>query len=79
MPPWTGFFNNSGSPALRVAIHGAFPAAAQEFDAIIDTGFTGFISMPLIQAFPLALILSGTTTVARADAVATAMATMAAM
>lgn len=67
MAPWTGFFSSSGSPALRVSAYGVVPQAAQEFDAIVDTGFTGFISMPLVRAFPLALVLSGITSVVLAD------------
>jgi len=67
MPAWTGSFGKSGSPSLRITIAGVFRDSRQEFDAVLDTGFTGFIAMPLIQAFPLGLILFGTTTVVLAD------------
>src|SRR5574341_552763 len=67
MPTWTGFFTNQKSPALKVKIYGAWEQVAQEFDAIIDTGFTGFVSMPLTWAFPAALLLFGTTNVVLAD------------
>jgi predicted aspartyl protease len=57
---WTGYFDKSGSPAIKVMIHGPF-AKPVEFDAILDTGFTGFIAMPLLKALPLGLMLYGTT------------------
>ena len=62
-----GFIHSSGSPCVRVSIFGVYSQLAQEFDAIIDTGFTGFVSIPLIRAFPLGLPLFGTTTVTLAD------------
>jgi predicted aspartyl protease len=66
MAIWTGFLDKSGSPALKVSISGPFESE-QEFDAIIDTGFTGFVSMPLLKAFPLGLLLYGTAEVILAD------------
>jgi predicted aspartyl protease len=67
MLPWTGSFANSGSPTLKFSLYGAYPKLATEFEGIIDTGFTGFISMPLVQAFPLGVILFGTTSLTLAD------------
>ncbi len=64
--PWTGFFSDSGSPALRVTIKGPFGQGV-EFEAILDTGFTGFVCMPLVRALPLGLMLYGTTSVELAD------------
>jgi predicted aspartyl protease len=53
---------------LSVALSGVLAAApGQPFETVIDTGFTGFISMPLFDAFPLGLILRGTTSVTLGD------------
>src|SRR6266404_9665868 len=63
MSSWTGSFNKSGSPTLKITISGALPGSGVEFEAVVDTGFTGFLQMPAVSAFPLGLILAGTTDV----------------
>lgn len=63
---WTGYFDKSGSPALRIRVSGPFGPGA-EFSAILDTGFTGFVCMPLLKALPIGLMLLGTTSVEQAD------------
>ena len=61
-----GFFPKNGSPAIRIKISGPL-GDGLEFDAVIDTGFTGFLSIPLVKAFPLGLPLYGTTAITFAD------------
>jgi clan AA aspartic protease len=43
--PWKGYTFNDGTPVLRILISGPH-AISREFDAIIDTGFNGFLSIP---------------------------------
>lgn len=67
MPRQIGSLDKTGSPRLKVSISGVLSQTPQEFEVIIDTGFTGFISMPLVQAFHLGLPLIGTAGVVLAD------------
>lgn len=63
MFPVSGFFDISGSPALKLTLHSPdSPAQSQEFDAIIDTGFTGFVLMAMNKALPLGFKKPTTTT-----------------
>ena len=67
MPTWTGSFNSTNSPVIKISVSGPWHEYAKEFEAIVDTGFSGFLQMPLFQAFPLGLVLIGTTSVQLAD------------
>jgi predicted aspartyl protease len=67
MTAWTGYLDNAGSPRLKITLRGVWQGVDQELDAIVDTGFTGFLSMPMVDAFPLGLVLYGTTTTILAD------------
>jgi predicted aspartyl protease len=42
-----GAFDTTGTPTLRVKIAGSGPA--HEYIATIDTGFTGFVTLPLME------------------------------
>lgn len=62
----TGLFAKNGSPAIKIRIAGPV-GDGLEFEAVIDTGFTGFLSIPIVKAFPLGLSLFGTTAITFAD------------
>ena len=69
MPPpiQTGHLDSYGHPAIKIAVYGVAEAAQQQFEAIIDTGFTGFLMMPLSSAYSLTLTLMGTANYELAD------------
>jgi predicted aspartyl protease len=67
----SGFFNASKSPCVDIRVSGVArqckDPAGTEFEAVVDTGFAGFISMPMAQALPLGLVLCGQIDVVLAD------------
>lgn len=59
--------NSAGHPYIKVKVYGLSPQFAKEFDALIDTGFTGFMMLPLTAALPLGLTLLSTASYTLAD------------
>lgn len=56
----------SGCPIVEIEVSGPF-AQPQKFTAMVDTGFSGFLSLPILKAFPLGLLLQGTMGITLAD------------
>ena len=63
-----GHFDEQGNACLNFYLRGVrHEDPGLEYTGIIDTGFTGFIQLPIQYAFSLSLPLEGTTTVTLAD------------
>lgn len=54
-----GYLDDSGHPRVKIRVSGT-SSNFTDVDALIDTGFTGFLMLPVALAMPLGLILSGT-------------------
>jgi len=64
----TGHFDSRGNACLKLHLCGvAHEEPGVEFEGIIDTGFTGFIQLPIQHAFSLKLPLEGTAQYTLAD------------
>lgn len=61
-----GSFNKSGSPVIEIEISGPLTSPTK-FTAMVDTGFSRFLLLPLLDAFPVGLILRGTMPITLAD------------
>lgn len=61
-----GGLSEKDSPKITLQL-GGYLGEPQEVEAIIDTGFTGSISIPFIKALPLGLVLFSTATFILAD------------
>ena len=61
----TGQINQAGSPILKIRIYGN--KAEVTIDGILDTGFDGFICLPIAVAVPLGLELIDVTDSELAD------------
>lgn len=62
-----GFFSQNGHPIIPIEVYGFSKEVTQKFDAMLDTGFSGFLSLPLVHALKVGLILSGTASFTLAD------------
>jgi len=62
----TGYFEN-GRVYIDVEVYGILPELKKTFKARLDTGFDGYLSIPLTDSFPLGLILKGTQSYTIAD------------
>ena len=75
-PVGIGHYDERGNACLKLHMHGVrHEPPGVEFEAIIDTGFTGFIQLPLSEALSLSLPLEGTNSVTLADGSALVMLT----
>jgi len=52
-----GSFDSSGSPTIDIEVFGWNEDIRCKATAIVDTGFTGFLLLPILAAFPAGLIL----------------------
>jgi predicted aspartyl protease len=62
-----GKLNARGCPSIEIEVSGALPTIKRKITALIDTGFSGFLLIPMMEAFPIGLVLHGTTNVTLAD------------
>lgn len=62
-----GSFDGDGSPIVKIKIAGDL--GEKEYTAVIDTGCTGFITLPLNEIIPLGLTVNGAARVTLANGV----------
>ena len=65
MEVWLGKIGTDGRPRLPLKISGSVNKL--DFEAIIYTGFTGFLYMPILASIPLGVLLESTSRVTLAD------------
>lgn len=61
-----GYFDD-GRIYLDLGISGVFAKNRKTIKAQVDTGFDGYLTLPYAEAFPLGLVLVGTTAYTIAD------------
>jgi hypothetical protein len=62
-----GYLDRNGHPRVTIHVRGTHPTEFLEVDALLDTGFAGFLMLPIGQALPLGLALYGTGDYSMAD------------
>lgn len=64
-----GKLDKNSSPKIQIGFQGMLTNMGEVkfFDAIVDTGFTGAVSIPIVQALPLGLVLFSTASFMLAD------------
>ena len=63
-----GHYDQQGNACIKLHLCGVkHEPPGLEFEGVIDTGFTGFIQLPLSKALALSLPLEGTNSVTLAD------------
>jgi predicted aspartyl protease len=61
-----GHFNHAGLPTIELEVHGAVDRS-RVVTAVIDTGYSGYLSLDYKTAFPLGLTLEGLSVTQLAD------------
>ena len=71
-----GHYDNAGNAFINLHLCGVkHDAPGVEFSGILDTGFSGFLQIPLVNAFSLGLPLEGAISVTLADGSSLSMLT----
>ena len=61
-----GSFDSAGCPTVEIEVSNPL-GWKKKLTALVDTGFSGFLSIPILEAFPIGLLLHCTTSVVLAD------------
>lgn len=62
-----GYFSNNGHPMFKISVYGYSRKVSIPVEAMLDTGFTGFLSLPLAYCLQAGLILVSTADYVLAD------------
>ena len=52
-----GTFNND-QPVIEIEVRGV-SGTSKKINALVDSGFNGYLQIPFVEAFPLGLVLAG--------------------